>query len=282
MELAAVAEYLAIGCAGGMLGSMLGLGGSTVVIPLATMLLAPDKQQLQAAAMVSNVAVALSALRRYHAMGAVDWTLARRITPWALVAVLGGVAVSVVVTATPFRLLFALFLLVVAARELHGALTRPDAAGAGAPGASTTPTPPTLAPRQAGAIGAAMGFISGLLGVGGGVVAVPLLRTWARLPVREAAATSVCAMVPLSAVGAITKGATLAWSAPAQPGGTAPLLGAAWIALALVPGALLGGSLGASMHKRLPAPVIHWVLILWLPASALGMAIPPILDWLRG
>ncbi len=278
MDAAAIAEYLAIGCIGGTLGSMLGLGGATVVIPLATILLAPDKQQLQGAAMISNVAVAAAALRRYHTMGAVDWHLARRIVPWALVAVLAGVGVSVYIQSDPFRLLFALFLCIVAARELKGALSAPRA------GTGAAPAPrPILTNTQATGIGALMGFISGLLGVGGGIVAVPLLRTWAKLSVRDAAATSVCAMVPLSIFGAVAKGWTLAYTPTVNSAPEAPsaLQGALLIAAALVPGALLGGTLGAALHNRIPARVIHWTLILWLPSSALGMAWPLLAAWLR-
>ena len=47
------------------------------------------------------------------------------------------------------------------------------------------------------AIGVAGGILSGLLGVGGGVVMVPLLVLWAGYRQREAHAMSLGAIVPL-------------------------------------------------------------------------------------
>ena len=56
--------YLAFGLAGGVVGGMLGVGGAIVIIPLATVLLAPGKDVLQGATMIANVAVALTAYRK--------------------------------------------------------------------------------------------------------------------------------------------------------------------------------------------------------------------------
>ncbi|HVL64613.1 MAG TPA: TSUP family transporter [Actinomycetota bacterium] len=57
------------------------------------------------------------------------------------------------------------------------------------------------APRLA-AIGLAAGVLSGLLGVGGGVVMVPLLVLAAGLSQHHAHATSLAAIVPIAAVAA--------------------------------------------------------------------------------
>lgn len=53
------------------------------------------------------------------------------------------------------------------------------------------------------AVGAVAGVMSGLLGVGGGVVMVPLLVTIVHLSQHEAHATSLAAIVPIAAVGAV-------------------------------------------------------------------------------
>jgi hypothetical protein len=51
-------------------------------------------------------------------------------------------------------------------------------------------------------IGAFAGLASGLLGVGGGILIVPLLVSFAGLTQHEAHATSLAAIVPIAAVGA--------------------------------------------------------------------------------
>jgi hypothetical protein len=54
------------------------------------------------------------------------------------------------------------------------------------------------------AIGLAAGVASGLLGVGGGIVMVPLLTAFAGFAQHRAHATSLAAIVPIAAVGAAT------------------------------------------------------------------------------
>lgn len=50
-------------------------------------------------------------------------------------------------------------------------------------------------------VGLAGGLASGLLGVGGGIVMVPLLTLWLRIDRRTAHAVSLAAILPIAAVG---------------------------------------------------------------------------------
>lgn len=79
--------------------------------------------------------------------------------------------------------------------------------------------------------GVAAGVMSGLLGVGGGVVMVPLLVLVARQSQHEAHATSLAAVVLMGAVGAATFAAEGEVDVP--------------VALALAAGSLFGAPLGA-------------------------------------
>ena len=54
------------------------------------------------------------------------------------------------------------------------------------------------------AIGIAGGILSGLLGVGGGIVMVPLLVLWAAYGQRDAHALSLGAIIPISLASVIT------------------------------------------------------------------------------
>lgn len=109
------------------------------------------------------------------------------------------------------------------------------------PRARAEPAPPPLERRrrnhlQLGVIGLSGGFLSGLLGVGGGVIMVPLLVLWARYGQREAHAASLGAIVPISAAGALTFGA----AGEVRIG----------YAVALALGAILGAQLGARALAR--------------------------------
>ena len=291
-----VIEYMAFGFFGGMIGGLLGIGGSVGIIPLATIFISPDKQQLQCAAMLCNVAVASTAYRRYLKAGTIEWTFARRIVPAAIVFVLAGVAASTVIDASSFRVIFAAFLMVVAVREFRllaiGSEHSPDDAR-------------ELSPARGAGIGAIMGFLSGLLGIGGGVVGVPLMRAWARIPMKRAVVTSVCTMVPLAMVGATMKSITL-WNTPVDAKGatmtqlaaesaaaattstaassaTIPsnaLIPALLIAAYLIPTAMVGSWTGATINVHVTGKAVRWVLATYLPLAAAWMAWPVIVQWL--
>jgi uncharacterized protein len=89
-----------------------------------------------------------------------------------------------------------------------------------------------------GTIGVSGGFLSGLLGVGGGVVMVPLLVLWAGYGQRNAHAASLGAIIPISAAGVLTFGA----AGEVEIG----------YAVALALGAIVGAQLGARALVRTP------------------------------
>jgi uncharacterized membrane protein YfcA len=93
---------------------------------------------------------------------------------------------------------------------------------------------------QLGAIGLAAGVLSGLLGVGGGVVMVPLLVLWAGLGQRDAHAVSLGAIVPISIAGVLAYGAA----------GEVRLAEAAALAAGSIVGARMGAGLLARADER--------------------------------
>lgn len=84
--------------------------------------------------------------------------------------------------------------------------------------------------------GLVAGIVSGLLGVGGGVVMVPLLVLLAGLTQHEAHATSLAAIVPIALLGAATFALDGEVSFAAAAG--------------LAAGALVGAPLGAALMAR--------------------------------
>ena len=95
--------------------------------------------------------------------------------------------------------------------------------------------------------GAGAGFLSGLFGVGGGLVIVPALMTVLGMSQRRAAATSLAAIVLTAAVGSVSYGAR----------GEVSLLAAGL----LVVGALVGAQAGVLALRRLPEWTLPWIFI---------------------
>jgi len=93
-----------------------------------------------------------------------------------------------------------------------------------------------LDPKLA-AIGVCGGLLSGLLGVGGGVVMVPLLVLLASYGQRDAHAISLGAIIPISIAGIATYGIAgeVRW----------------WDALALAAGSIVGAQIGAGILTRI-------------------------------
>ena len=115
------------------------------------------------------------------------------------------------------------------------------------------------------AIGALAGVFSGLFGVGGGVLLVPLLMWWAKMDFLKASATSLGAILPIATISAI----------PYLAYGEFSL----WITLAVVGGSGLGAQLGIwiRLRAKLVALELSFVVFL-LGAAALVVSLEPSRD----
>jgi uncharacterized membrane protein YfcA len=109
------------------------------------------------------------------------------------------------------------------------------------------------------AIGLVGGVLSGLLGVGGGIVMVPLLVLWARHGQRDAHAISLGAIIPISIAGIATYGA--AGEVRVYP------------ALALAAGSVGGARVGAMLLARIDERLLKVVFGVFLIAVAVLMAV---------
>ncbi len=110
--------------------------------------------------------------------------------------------------------------------------------------------------RLAG-IGLVVGFFSGLFGVGGGIVLVPLLIVVVGFAQRRASGTSLAAVLPTSIAGMI---------AYASHGSVD------WIAGGLMAAGAIGGSLlGTWLLHRIHQTVLRWIFVAFLVLVAIRM-----------
>lgn len=119
--------------------------------------------------------------------------------------------------------------------------------------------PAVFALILAGAVG---GFLSGMFGVGGGLVMVPLLMAFAHMDQRRASATSLVAIVPTALVGAL--GYTV--------GGQINFAAAGLIAI----GGIVGAPVGSWLLRRLSLTWLRWLLfaVMLLAAARLILVVP--------
>lgn len=106
------------------------------------------------------------------------------------------------------------------------------------------------------------GFLSGMFGVGGGIVMVPLLMGLAGMDQRRASATSLVAIVPTALIGAIGYAV----------GGQINFAAAGLIAI----GGIAGAPAGAILLRKLPLTLLRWMffVVMLLAAARLILVVP--------
>ncbi len=109
-------------------------------------------------------------------------------------------------------------------------------------------------------VGLAAGFLSGLFGVGGGILLVPALVLVLHLPQRMASGTSLAAVLPISVASLVsyTLSGSIDW----------------WVAFLLAIGAVSGAVLGTHLLQVLPLRIVGIGFIVLLVLTAIRMFIP--------
>jgi uncharacterized protein len=118
-------EYVAaaaLGCAGGMLGGLVGVGGGVLFVPALVIFMDQTQVRAEATSLLAIVFVALLGARRQHGYGNVrvrDGLILGIVSPLGVAA---GVAISNAIPERTLELLFAGLALVIAAQLLRRAL----------------------------------------------------------------------------------------------------------------------------------------------------------------
>lgn len=251
-----------VGLLAGLLGGLLGLGGSVVIIPGMILYLSVSggytgsrQHLLQAAAMICNVFIAAPSTLAHWRAGAMVPPVLRVLIPTALVGIVAGVATSNSLLFAkqngPYlAMLLAAFFVFVAVYNVVRAFGHRDLT-AEFDEHREYPVWKTVL------CGLPMGFVAGLLGIGGGTICVPAQQIFLRIPLRRAIANSAMTILFIAAFGALYKNATL------------PLHGEdVWYSLRLaatiIPTAIVGGYLGGKLTHVLPRRTLRAIFIIFM------------------
>lgn len=195
------------GAAAGAFGALLGLGGGVLIVPLLAIGFDVPLSAAVGTSLVSVVATSAGAAAVNVRARRADVRLGITLALGTIVgAAVGGVVAGFVpepLVAGGFAALM-LYTALAMLRSLRGA-ERPGDAPVIDPAAADGPGAPAYRSRRSGlAIGGSVGVgaVSSLLGVGGGVVAVPLMRLTMGAPMAVAAATSNYLIGVTAAAGA--------------------------------------------------------------------------------
>lgn len=256
----------------GTLGGLLGIGGSVVMIPAMMMIFAVQDggsdriHQYQAAAMIVNFLLMLPAVARHTKAKAVLWDVWRWLGPAALAGIVLGVWVSQIAifrgdNQKYMKILFGAFLIYVAYKNIRKLLAK-STHGTSLVDKSAEP------PWKSAAVGLPMGFSAGLLGIGGGALAVPALQMIIHLPLRNAIATSAATIMTIAWLGAIVKNVAV------QANGDGTIIESLTLAACLAPTAMIGSYIGGHLTHKLPLKVVRVAFIALMILAAVKMLQP--------
>lgn len=175
----------------GFMAGLLGIGGGMVLVPFLTFLLTAWGFPLEhvvhmaiATSMATILFTSISSVRAHHKRGAVRWPLVFQFTPGIVVGgLLAGGAVFALFKTSWLALFFGVFVSFSAWQMLKDKKPKPSRQMPG--------------PVGTAAAGSGIGFISGMVGAGGGFVSVPFM-TWCNVPMHNAVATSAALGFPIA------------------------------------------------------------------------------------
>jgi uncharacterized membrane protein YfcA len=237
----------AIGTAASILGSLVGLGGGFVVIPVLRMAFGIPPADVAGTSLVLVLANTAASTIGFWRDGKIDVRLAIPFTLGAVPTSIIGVLAVHRFTSTGFDVAYGIMLIVLATLVLRRrGETRPPVVRSFAQD-----------PRVGLAGGLLIGFFSSAFGIGGGFVMVPLLLLAARMPPILVSATSafvITTTAPIGVIGHAVAG-DIDWA----------------VTLPLVAGGVVGGSLAPPIARRLSSPTLITLLAIALIGAAISL-----------
>jgi uncharacterized protein len=266
---------ISIGLAAGTLGSLVGLGGGIVIVPMLLnidhILSAFSTVPIQVAVGTSLITIVFSSLSSalaYHKQKRIDIKSGLLFLIGSVPGSFIGSYVNSLFNTEQFTIVFGLFLIVISIflfisskitkkqKEVHKGVIQTYTNDEG--------EAYTYSYRLPLAIGLSVivGFISGLFGIGGGVMLVPMMAFLFGFPPQVAVATS------MFIVTFTTLGSSVSYIAMDAVN--------FYYALLLIPGAWFGGKIGALINQKLKTETITLILRLVIFLYGIKMIIESI------
>lgn len=253
--------YLLTGVVVGFLAGLLGIGGGMIMVPALVFIFTakgfPAEHMMHlalATGIATIVFTSIASVHAHHRHGAVDWQIARTMSPGIVVGSFAAALVAGLIPTRPLAVFFTGFLFFAATQMLLQ--SKPKAARA--------------LPGPAGVFyaGAVIGGFSSLLAAGGAFLSIPFLA-WCNVPLRRAIGTAAANGFPIALAGS----AGYVLQGLRSEGLPVGSLGFVYLpALALIVAtSVLVAPLGARLAHRLPITRLRAVFALMLYALGARM-----------
>ncbi|CAN7662961.1 sulfite exporter TauE/SafE family protein [Pseudorhodoferax sp. LjRoot39] len=191
MSLVLVIELVLLGVGSGFLAGLLGIGGGMLMVPFLTFLLSRQGvgadlavKMAIATSMATIMFTAIASVRAHHKRGAVRWDIVKTLAPGIVLgSLVASLGVFALLKGAYLAIFFGLFVGFSATQMFLDKKPKPTRQLPGTPGRL--------------AAGGAIGFLSGLVGAGGGFVSVPFMA-WCNVAIHNAVATSAALGFPIA------------------------------------------------------------------------------------
>ncbi|WP_313297486.1 sulfite exporter TauE/SafE family protein [Diaphorobacter sp.] len=246
--------YVALGIGAGLLAGMLGVGGGQVVVPGLLYLFQlhqfPDAHLVHLALGTSLATIAVTSLASawsHYRLGSLSMSATKSMAPGIVVGALLGGLMSGLFPSHVLKTGFGVFLILLA---LQMAFSLKPSPGRDLPG-----------PWGASFASGVIGWVSAIVGVGGGSMVVPYL-TWCNIPMKTAVGTaSACGF--FLAVAGMGGYIVAGWGAPdLPPYSVGYVYLPAWLAVSAL--SILFTRVGAGLAHRLPVSTLKRIFSICL------------------
>jgi len=264
--------FAVFGALAGLLAGLLGIGGGVLLVPLFLFIfplvgippeLVPHCAVGTSLAVIIPTAASSTLAHRKH--GNVEWHQVAWLGIGGAGGALIGSTLAVFLPGLYLKGLFGLMQIAVAARML--------AAGSSVPLQHVD----QVAPLPLVAVGLVGGAFSAFFGVGGGVVAVPLMLFILKLPMHRAVGNSSALIVLSASVGAMSY-AVHGWGMPNLPSGSFGYVMQP-VALTIAPFTILFAHLGVKLANRIARDKLVHIFALLLILVGLKILYPLVISW---
>ena len=270
MSVADIFILLGTGAVAGFAGGMLGLGGAFIMTPLQYLVYTNMGLSTEVAiktafgtSLLVVLSTAVSAAWRHHRERAIEWRVAVIMGVCALIFSLIGATLASHIPGTALKITFGVIAIISSVRIFIAIHERVEAE-------------PGNRPFLWAAWSIPVGLFSGLLGVGGGVLLIPILVIILKFRMHHAVANSLAIMIFASIggiIGYIINGIGVADRLSYSIG---YINFTSWILLA-IPAAILA-QIGAAATHKIPRKLLMYVFIIVL--LYIGLRMIGVFEWL--
>lgn len=257
------------GAAAGAFGSLLGLGGGILIVPLLTIGFGLPLQQAVGVSLVCVIMTSSTAAGVYLERHVANLRLGMTLELFTATGALVGGSIAFLLDERLLSGLFAALLLYVAAtmvqssrtartRQAEQTLAEAPAPDSPISGVPPVPSHPPIRNMRLGVVGSlGAGIVSALLGIGGGIIKVPLMHLGMGVPLRVATATSNLMIGITAAASAVIY---------ALNGGIDP-----YVAGPTAIGVFVGATAGSRLGHRIQLRYLRALFVVVLGATAIQM-----------